>query len=512
MSPLRGPRDWISVESIAEGAGACSRIEPMPRRTKIVATLGPATDNPRVLDELLHAGVDVLRINLSHDKHAAHRKRVDTLRSRARAIGREVGLLADLQGPKIRIGRFRDGSIDLSDGDSFGLDAECPLDDGDQRRVGMTYPELVDDVSRGDTLLLDDGAIQLWVEDVQGSRVECKVVVGGKLSNNKGINKQGGGLSAPALTGKDRDDIRFAAEVEADYLAVSFVRSADDVRSARRLLHEAGGTCSIVAKIERAEALACIEQIIEASDAIMVARGDLGVEIGDAKLPAEQKKLIKLARQMNAVVITATQMMQSMIEHPVPTRAEVFDVANAVMDGTDAVMLSAETSVGAYPAKAVEAMHRVCMEAEKETYVRQSTHRINTEFGRVDESVAMASMYTANHLNASAIAALTETGSTVKWMSRISSAIPIYALTKRVATRRKVTLYRGVYPVSFDLSDEDYRKVNEEAIDELLRRGAVRNDDLVIITKGDRSGVEGQTNLMRIMRVGEHVTDSKDKD
>ncbi len=484
----------------------------MPRRTKIVATLGPATDDPKVLDDLIRAGVDVVRINLSHDKHDAHRSRAETVRNRARASGRQVGLLADLQGPKIRIGKFKEGPIELNVDDSFILDAGCPLNGGDQERVGITYTELVNDVSRGDTLLLDDGAIQLWVEEVKGNEVHCKVVVGGALSNNKGINKQGGGLSAPALTDKDREDIRFAAEIEADYLAVSFVRSADDVRQARKLLLEAGGEGGIVAKIERAEALEVIDEIIEASDAIMVARGDLGVEIGDAKLPAEQKSLIKLARQKNAVVITATQMMQSMIENPVPTRAEVFDVANAVLDGTDAVMLSAETSVGAYPAKVVEAMSRVCIEAEKQSLVTTSSHRLNSVFGRVDEAIAMSSMYTANHLNVSAIAALTETGSTVKWMSRISSGIPIYALTKHVATRRKVTLYRGVYPVSFDLPYEDYRMVNEEVIDELLRRSAVRNDDLVIITKGDRQGVEGQTNLMRIMRVGEHVTDSSDKD
>lgn len=484
----------------------------MPRRTKIVATLGPATDDPKVLDQLIHAGVDVVRINLSHDKHEAHRTRAETVRNRARASGRQVGLLADLQGPKIRIGRFRDGAIMLAEGDVFILDSQCALEDGSRERVGMTYAELVNDVVRGDSLLLDDGAIQLWVEDVRANEVRCKVVVGGKLSNSKGINKQGGGLSAPALTDKDRADIRFAAEIDADYLAVSFVRSAEDVREARRLLREAGGNGGIVAKIERAESLFDIEAIIEASDVIMIARGDLGVEIGDAKLPAQQKSLIRLARQMNAVVITATQMMQSMIESPIPTRAEVFDVANAVLDGTDAVMLSAETSVGAYPAKVVDAMHRVCLEAEKQIEVRTSGHRINSVFGRVDEAIAMSAMYAANHLQVSAIAALTETGSTVKWMSRISSDIPIYALTPKVATRRKVTLFRGVYPVNFDLPSDDYRKVNEQAIDELLRRSAVRKDDLVIITKGDRSGVEGQTNLMRVMRVGEHTTGPDQKD
>ncbi|MEW7975761.1 MAG: pyruvate kinase [Candidatus Thiodiazotropha endolucinida] len=477
----------------------------MPRRTKIVATLGPATDDPKILDDIIHAGVDVVRLNLSHDHHDAQRQRAERIRNRARACGRQIGVLADLQGPKIRIGRFKSGAINLSEDDIFMLDAGCALDAGDQQRVGLTYPQLVGDVARGDTLLLDDGAIVLWVSEVEGNEIRCKVIVGGRLSNNKGINKQGGGLSAPALTDKDRSDIRFAAEIDVDYLAVSFVRNGEDVKEARRLLDEAGGTGGIIAKIERAEALDSIEEIIKSSDAIMVARGDLGVEIGDAELPAVQKELIKTARGKNCVVITATQMMQSMIENPIPTRAEVFDVANAVMDGTDAVMLSAETSVGKYPHKVIEAMDRVCSEAEKHQTARRSHHRIDSVFGRVDESIAMATMYTANHLGVKGIAALTESGSTVKWMSRISSDIPIYALTRHVRTRRKVTLYRGVYPVSFDVASTNVDKVNEEVIDELLRRGEVRESDLVIITKGDRSGVEGQTNIMKVMRVGEHV-------
>jgi pyruvate kinase len=482
----------------------------MPRRTKIVATLGPATDDPKVMDKLIHAGVDVVRLNLSHDPHEQQRQRCERIRDRARASGRQVGLLCDLQGPKIRIGRFKNDFVMLNEEDRFILDTECPLEGGDEHCVGLTYKGLAQDLSRGDTLLLDDGAIVLWVSEVQGSQVHCKVMVGGKLSNNKGINKLGGGLSAPALTDKDKADIKFAAEIDADYVAVSFVRSADDVRVARRLLEEAGGQGGIIAKIERAEALEGIKEIIEASDAIMVARGDLGVEIGDAELPAVQKLLIKTAREMNSVVITATQMMQSMIENPIPTRAEVFDVANAVLDGTDAVMLSAETSVGKYPHKVVEAMDRVCIEAEKQTVVRRSTHRIDSVFGRVDESIAMATMYTANHLGVKAIAALTESGSTVKWMSRISSGIPIYALTRHVSTRRKVTLFRGVYPVSFDVASTNIAKVNMEVIEELLRRGEVRENDLVVITKGDRSGVEGQTNIMKVMRVGEHIVPNED--
>jgi pyruvate kinase len=475
----------------------------MPRRTKIVATLGPATDDPKVLDDLIAAGVDVVRLNLSHDTQERPRERAERVRDRAWAAGRQVGVLVDLQGPKIRIGRFADGPIKLAAGDRFAIDAACPLDAGDRERVGTTLPSLVDDVSRGDTLLLDDGAIELWVEEVSGPRIDCKVVIGGPLSNNKGINKKGGGLSAPALTDKDKDDIRFAAEIEADYVAVSFVSNGDDVRIARELLQEAGGHGGIVAKVERAEALRGLEDIIDASDAVMVARGDLGVEIGDAELPAVQKRLIGMARSRNCVVITATQMMQSMIDNPIPTRAEVFDVANAVLDGTDAVMLSAESSIGKNPPKVVDAVHRICAEAEK--HVRRSGHRIDSVFGRVDEAIAMSAMYTANHLGVKAIAALTESGSTVKWMSRISSGIPIYAMTRQVPTRRKVTLFRGVYPVSFDVASKNIHEVNREVIDELLRRGTVREGDLVIITKGDRCGVEGQTNIMKIMRVGEHT-------
>jgi pyruvate kinase len=474
----------------------------MPRRTKIVATLGPATDPVEVMDDIIAAGVDVVRLNLSHDTHARHRERAQRIRERAAAAGREIAILMDLQGPKIRIGRFAAGPIQLERGDTFAIDADCALDAGDRERVGTTYANLVEDVSSGDTLLLDDGAIELCVDQVDGGRIKCQVVVGGRLSNNKGINKKGGGLSAPALTEKDREDIRFAAEIGADYLAVSFVRNGDDVRLARELFQEAGGLGGIVAKIERAESLRAIDDIINAADVIMVARGDLGVEIGDAELPAAQKNLINRARELNSVVITATQMMQSMIENPIPTRAEVFDVANAVLDGTDAVMLSAESSIGKDPAKVVRALHRICLEAEK--HVTRSGHRLNSLFGRVDEAIAMAAMYTANHLGVKAIAALTETGSTVKWMSRIRSGIPIYAITRSAPTRRKVGVFRGVYPVSFDVSSTDIHEVNREVIEELMRRGTVRDGDLVIITKGDRSGVEGQTNIMKIMRVGEH--------
>jgi pyruvate kinase len=477
----------------------------MLRRTKILATLGPATDDPAVIDRLIDAGVDVVRINLSHGSHEEHANRAEHVRNRARACGRQVGVLVDLQGPKIRCGAFADGPIQLAEGDSFTLDIDHPIDQGNREVVGCTYRELPEDLSRGDTLMVNDGKIVLWVDKVEDSKVICKVKVGGELSDNKGINKQGGGLSAPALTDKDVEDIKFAAEIEADYLAVSFVRTPDDIHRAREMLSEAGGKAYIVAKIERAEAIDAIEEIIDATDVIMVARGDLGVEIGDAELPAVQKMLIRQTRAHNKVVITATQMMESMIDNPIPTRAEVFDVANAVLDGTDAVMLSGETAVGKHPAIVVAAMARICVEAEKQSTAKQSSHRLHTQFGRVDEAIAMASMYTANHLGVAAIAALTESGSTALWMSRISSGIPIYAMTEHVSTRRRVTLYRGVYPISFQPTESDSQRVNQEVVEELLRRGAVRDGDLVIITKGDFQGIQGGTNVMKILRVGEHI-------
>lgn len=482
----------------------------MERRTKIVATLGPATDDPKALDALIAAGVDVVRLNFSHGTADEHKERAEKVRNRARAHGRQVGVLVDLQGPKIRIDRFKDGCIELAEGDKFILDAECPADDGTQERVGIAYKQLPGDVKRADTLLVDDGRIVLWVESVEGAEIHCKVKVGGTLSDKKGINRKGGGLSAPSLTDKDREDIKTAANLESDYVAVSFPRNAVDIDEARQLLRDAGGHGSIVAKIERIEALDAIDEIIQAADVIMIARGDLGVEIGDAALPPVQKDLISKAREMNRVVITATQMMESMIESQIPTRAEVFDVANSVFDGTDAVMLSAETAAGKYPDKAVEAMDRICRVAEKQRVTMRSDHRINTRFDYVDEAIAMASMYAANHLDVKAIAALTESGSTPLWMSRISSGIPIYALTSHVKTRRKVTLYRGVYPISFKTDTTDHATINKEAVDELKRRGVVRDGDLVILTKGDLLGVMGGTNAMKVVRVGEEAPPNSD--
>ena len=474
------------------------------RRTKIVATLGPASNKPEILDALIEAGVDVVRLNFSHGEASEHLALAETVRNRARAYGRQVGVLADLQGPKIRIARFKAGKVYLEEESKFVLDANLASDAGDTEQVGIDYKQLPQDVKRGDTLLLDDGRIVFWVEEVEDQRVICRVIIGGELSNNKGINRQGGGLSAEALTDKDKADILVAAEMQADYIAVSFPRSADDIHYARQLLRDAGGYGGIIAKIERAEAVEVLDEIIEASDAVMVARGDLGVEIGDAALPPIQKHIIQRARQLNRVVITATQMMESMITNAIPTRAEVFDIANAVLDGTDAVMLSGETAVGRYPVKVIEAVDRVCLQAEQQREIRVSHHRMDSQFERMDEAIAMAAMYMANHLDVKAIAALTETGSTPLWMSRISSGIPIFALTPHVATRRKVTLYRGVYPVSFKVDHADHASLNLEAVQELQRRGVVRDGDIVIITKGDLE-VQGSTNALKLVRVGDMI-------
>lgn len=474
------------------------------RRTKIVATLGPASTEANVLDAMIEAGVDVVRLNFSHGAPAAHMQLAEKVRNRAQAYGRQVGILVDLQGPKIRIARFKHGGVELAEGAAFTLDAALGEEAGDMFRVGIDYKALPHDVKRGDTLLLDDGRVVLWVDKVHDTQIQCKVVVGGRLSDNKGINRQGGGLSAKALTDKDIADIQIAADIQADYIAVSFPRSGADIEQARRLLREAGGQGGIIAKIERAEALQDIEAILQTAEGIMVARGDLGVEVGDAALPPIQKSLIARARRMNKVVITATQMMESMIQNAIPTRAEVFDVANAVLDGTDAVMLSGETAVGKYPVKVIEAVDRICLQAEQQREIRVSRHRIDSEFQRMDEAIAMGAMYLANHLPVTAIAALTESGSTPLWMSRISSGIPIFALTPHLASQRRVTLYRGVYPVAFNVEYTDHAALNKEVIDELQRRGVVRDGDIVIITKGDLEK-PGSTNAMKLVRVGELV-------
>ncbi|WP_340122383.1 pyruvate kinase [Methylobacter svalbardensis] len=478
----------------------------MLRRTKILATLGPATDKPGVLEGMFAAGLDFVRMNFSHGSAQDHINRANAVRELSLKTGRLVGILADLQGPKIRIARFKDTKVFLNEGQNFALDINLDPLAGDNTQVGITYEPLALEVKPGSRLLLDDGRIVLDVVNVENMRVNCIVIVGGDLSNNKGINLMGGGLSAAALTDKDKEDIKTIAIMKCDYVAISFPRTAEDLHEARRLLVAAGCYAGIVAKVERAEALDVIDEIILASDAVMVARGDLGVEIGDANLPAVQKMLINRTRSLNRVAITATQMMESMIDNPIPTRAEVFDVANAVYDGTDVIMLSAETASGKYPIKAIEAMHRVCVEAEKQAKVRVSRHRVDLQFDRVDEAIAMSAMYLANHSKINGIAALTESGSTPLWMSRISSGIPIFALSPNKETLGKVTLYRGVFPVLFIHDLSDHVEVNRAILAELKRRGVAEVGDTFIITQGDLEGIPGGTNALKVVTVEPDIT------
>ncbi|ROO31733.1 pyruvate kinase [Salinisphaera orenii] len=472
----------------------------MNRKTKIVATLGPASDPPEVLAELLRAGVNVVRINFSHGSADDHRARVARVRETAAELGLPVAVLADLQGPKIRIESFVDEAVELADGQTFTLDTGLAADAGTREQVAIHYEPLLADVKPGSELLINDGAIALTVDSVDERRIVCTVNVGGRLSGRKGVNLRGGGLSASGLTDKDADDIRLAAEMEADYLAVSFVRDASDLHQARRMVEEAGGSAKLCAKIERAEAITALDEIIGASDAVMVARGDLGVEIGDPELPGVQKRIIARAREMNRLVITATQMMESMIENPVPTRAEVLDVANATLDGTDAVMLSAETAVGRYPVATVAAMGRICVGAEREATADRPASGLAAHFKRTDEAIAMATMYTARHMHADAIIALTESGATALLMSRQDTHIPIYALTQYPRTERYLALCRNVQPVAFTPSELNGTVPVDEAVSCLRERGELASGQRVLLTKGDFTG-PGGTNAMKIVIV-----------
>ena len=474
----------------------------MLRKTKIVATLGPSSSDPATLARMIDAGVDVVRMNFSHGTAKEHAERVANVKSIAKNLGRTVGILVDLQGPKIRIGKFKDGKITLQVGDKFILDAKCTIGNGD--RVGLDYKELPRDVKAEDILLLDDGRIEMHVTAVKGEQVHCVVIRGGVLSNNKGINRKGGGLTAPALTEKDIADIQTAADLQCDFLAVSFPRSGADMWRARDLMREAGGKAMLIAKIERAEAIEALDEILDASDAIMVARGDLAVEVGDAVVPALQKRMIRAARLKNKAVITATQMMESMISSPVPTRAEVSDVANAAIDGTDAVMLSAETAAGQFPVEAVEAMVRVLIEAEKEKLdMLDRRTAAHADTSGVEGAIAHAAIFTANHLPVRAIAALTQSGKTALLMSRMNADVPIYALSPSIETRRKVTLFRGVYPVRFKHSTVDPEEIMNLAQEDLLKREAVNTGDLIVLTIGEPIGKPGGTNTMKIIKISE---------
>ncbi|HEY3074551.1 MAG TPA: pyruvate kinase [Burkholderiales bacterium] len=477
----------------------------MLRSTKIVATLGPSSSDAATLERMIRAGVDVVRLNFSHGTAQDHEKRAATVKELATKTGRTVAILCDLQGPKIRVGKFKDGKITLEKGQSFILDAGLEIGDGG--RSGLDYKELPRDVGPGAVLLLDDGKIVLDVSAVRGEEVHTVVRHGGVLSNNKGINRQGGGLTAPALTSKDMEDIKTAAKIQADYLAVSFPKTGADMYMARELMRAAGGKAFLVAKIERAEAVgeSALLDIMRGSDGIMVARGDLAVEVGDAAVPALQKKMIRLAREQNRLTITATQMMESMISSPVPTRAEVSDVANAVLDGTDAVMLSAETASGKYPVEVIEAMDRICREVEQTQPLSLDQEFLNRVFTRVDQSIAMAALFTAYHLKVKAIASLTESGSTALWMSRLNSGVPIYALTSQTATRYRLALFRDVFPLMVKYVGHDREELLREAEKVLVANKVVKEGDLIVLTIGEPIGKSGGTNTMKIVKVGEQL-------
>ncbi len=473
---------------------------PTNHATKIVATLGPASSDLDTIVAMIRAGVSVVRLNFSHGTAQDHIDRAATVRQASQLAGREVAIMADLQGPKIRVGKFAEGKIMLQAGQAFTLDA-TRQELGDEQGVGLDYKELPRDVRKGDTLLLNDGLIELRVDKVLGECVHTTVVIGGELSNNKGINKQGGGLTAPALTAKDMEDIKTAMSFAADYIAVSFAKSATDMEMARQLATVAGQghKPGLIAKIERAEAIPRLEEIMLASDGIMVARGDLAVEVGNATVPALQKRMIKLARKMDKVVITATQMMESMITNPVPTRAEVSDVANAVLDGTDAVMLSAETAAGSYPLETVKEMSAICRAAEAAANLEFDRNMQDLHIARIDQAIAVGALFTAYQLDAKVIVALTDSGSTPLWMSRYRINIPIYALTPKLATQRKMALYRNVRPLLMGVhSDRDATLSEAEA--QLKERGIMCSGDVYAITCGEPMGEPGGTNMLKICR------------
>jgi pyruvate kinase len=481
----------------------------MSRGTKIVATIGPASTELGILIRMIRAGVDVVRLNFSHGKAQDHIDRAALVRRAAAECGREVAIMADMQGPKIRIGKFEEGKIQLDDGDKFILDASWGEQGelGNQDRVGLDYKALPRDVRGGDVLLLNDGLIVLIVDKVVGQEIYTTVKIGGELSNNKGINRQGGGLTAPALTAKDMEDIKTAMSFQADYLAISFPKSATDMEMARQLANIAGEPYRhkpmMIAKIERAEAIPVLQEILDASDGIMVARGDLAVEVGNAAVPALQKRMIRMARASNKLAITATQMMESMIFNAVPTRAEVSDVANAVLDGTDAVMTSAETASGKYPIETVEMMAAICVEAEQSEYNKLDADFLNVTFTRIDQSIAYGALFTAHHLRVKAIVALTESGSTALWMSRHSIDTPIFALTPSTTTQRKVSLYRNVKAAFLLQKGIDSATILRQAEDLMIANGVAKKGDMIVMTWGEPMGQVGGTNALKIVRVGE---------
>ena len=455
---------------------------------------------------MIAAGVNVVRLNFSHGTPEDHQMRARNVRAAAAKLGVVVGILADMQGPKIRCGKFKTGKTMLTIGQKFILDADMPLDDGDDERVGLTYKELVGDVEPGARLLLNDGLLIMDVDEVIGQAIHCTVVVGGVLSNNKGINRAGGGLSADALTDKDKEDIKTACAIGVDYVAISFPRDGKDMEYARSLVRAEGSNAGMVAKVERAEAVLDdnLKAIMEASDAVMVARGDLGVEIGDAAVPPVQKKMLRMAPKYNCPVIVATQMMESMCENPIPTRAEVNDCANAVLDGTDAVMLSGESAAGNYPVEAVQAMHRTCLETEKQRVMpSQQTRDPRYPPHSIDECIAHQAMDVARSMPIKAIAAFTHSGNTVLYMSRHLGDVPIYALTTEASTLGRVTLFRNVIPLCMPITytATEAPKATVDMKNKMLKDGLADKGDLIIMTFGTPMGESGGTNAMKIVSI-----------
>lgn len=472
----------------------------MLRQTKIVATLGPSSSDPVILRAMLTAGVDVVRINFSH-ADASALQLIALVRGIAEELNQPLAVMADLQGPKIRIGRFKNKSITLVEGQAFTLDCNAPELLGDTNEVSVAYPSLSRELTPGDHLLLNDGLVELEVKTIFNSKIHCSVVEGGILSDLKGLNRKGGGLAARTMTEKDKRDLRTAIDADVDYISLSFVKDAEDIRHTRALMTQFGKKIPVIAKIERTEALQYLTEIIQEADAIMVARGDLGVEIGAAEVPAIQKHIIGEARRLDKVVITATQMMESMINNPQPTRAEVSDVANAILDGTDAVMLSAETASGQFPVKVLSMVNRICLSAEKHASFYYHTADETCHYHRADQAIAMATMHAANHFPIQAIITLTESGDTALWISRQQSTVPIIAVSANKRTIGRLCLAHNVFPVFMNYHQFAAETLNQQVLEELIKTGHLEKKSFVLLTRGRVIGTAGGTNSMEIIRV-----------
>ena len=469
------------------------------RRAKIVCTIGPAVATREGIRGLIESGMDVARLNFSHGEHAAHGEQAELIRSESAALGKHVAILQDLCGPKIRTGKI--GPKALETGDVVEM---VSGETGDDRTIAVTYQGLERDVRPDDRILLSDGQVELRVLGIKGERVELRVEHGGPMRSKMGVNLPSGNLRLGALTEKDKHDLEFGLSIGVDYVALSFVRKAEEVQELRDICERRGRPTPIVAKIETPNAVERLDSIVRAADAAMVARGDLGVELPPETVPVIQKQIIGTCRIHRKPVIVATEMLQSMVDSPRPTRAEASDVAHAVFGGTDAVMLSAETAAGKYPVEVVEAMSQICVEAEKSDPVVLDRDFMNRTFTRIDQSIAMATLFTAFHLGAKAIASLTQSGSTALWMSRHNAGCPIFALTPEVASQRKMALYRNVRTFYLEQGD-DRDQVLHAAEELLIEKGEVQRGDLVVLTIGEPMGKSGGTNAMKIVRVGEHI-------